>query len=327
MGGLVLTKVLITGGAGFIGYHLSKNLSEHGYDVTLCDNFFRGKKDIELNRLVKNKNVKLINCDLTKKEQLKKLGNGYQYVYHLAAINGTRYFYEMPETVLRVNILSAINILDWFISSDCKKILFASSSEVYASNKNLIIPTPENVPLSISDVYNPRFSYAGSKIAGELLFVNYSRKYNFRMSIVRYHNIYGTRMGFEHVVPEFITRVLKKEDPFKILGGKETRAFCYVDDAIAATKLVMESEKTDGSITHVGNDTEEVRIIDLAKMMLKRFNFKPRLDIRPSPKGSVKRRCPNISKLRNIGYKPKIDLRTGLEKTFEWYRKVYTNSK
>ena len=105
-------------------------------------------------------------------------------MYHLAAVNGTRYFYEMPHEVLRINLLTTINVLDWFSQGRVGKILFASSSETYSGSQRLInipIPTPENVPLAIDDIYNPRFSYAASKIAGELLFIHYAKKYGFKM--------------------------------------------------------------------------------------------------------------------------------------------------
>jgi len=321
----VLAKILVTGGAGFLGFSLSKLLAKEGHEITICDNLFRGKMDEELKELIDLNNVSFVNCDLTKADELSKLEKSYDYVYHLAAIQGTKYFYEIPHKVLRVNILSTINILDWVANRKIKKILFASSSETYAGAMEvfgLSIPTPEDVPLVIENVKNPRRSYAGSKIIGELLFINYARKFKFNMSIVRYHNIYGPRMGYEHVIPEFIVRSLKKEDPFKIFGGKQTRAFCFVDDAIKATKLVMESDKTNNEIIHVGNDKEEITIVDLAKKVFDIAKFHPKLDVRPAPEGSVERRCPDISKLKELtDFEAKISLDGGLRKTYEWYNK------
>jgi nucleoside-diphosphate-sugar epimerase len=163
--------------------------------------------DNELKSLLELDNVTYINCDLTNPNDFDKLDTNYDYVYHLAAINGTKNFYEMPQKVLRVNVLSSINLLDWYIQTKCKKILFTSSSETYAGTmrtSGFSIPTPENVPLCVDDILNPRWSYGGSKIMGELLFLNYSKMNNFDMSIIRYHNIYGGRMGYDHVIPEFI---------------------------------------------------------------------------------------------------------------------------
>lgn len=326
-----MKKCLVTGGAGFIGCHLAKKLADEGQHVTVCDNLFRGKADEDFKRLTEMKNVQYIQADLTAPESFKQFDKNYDYVYHLAAINGTKNFYEIPDKVLRVNTLAAVNILDWFITAKCKKILFTSSSETYAGTMRLFgvpIPTPENVPLSIEDIHNPRWSYGGSKIIGELFFANYARVHKFDMSIIRYHNIYGARMGYEHVIPEFIARIEKKEDPFKIFGGTETRAFCYVDDATEATKSVMESSATNGEIVHIGNDTEEITIKDLAKRMFGIAGVSPKLDIQPAPSGSVQRRCPDISKLKKMtGYSPRTSLEDGLKKTFVWYQRDIRNKK
>ena len=318
------SKVLITGGAGFIGYHLGKSLAENGYQVTLCDNLSRGKMDGELQRLCQQGSVQFITCDLTQTDGLNKLERDYAQVYHLAAINGTRYFYEMPHQVLRVNTLALINLLDWFIDTDCGKILFASSSEVYAGTARAFgvpIPSPEDLCLSVDNVYNPRLSYAGSKIIGELFLINYSKVYKFPMTIIRYHNIYGPRMGYEHVIPEFCLRILKRNEPFAIHGGAESRAFCYIDDAIRATRLAMESANTENEILHIGNPDEEITIAELANKMFDLFDFHPSVDIAPAPEGCVNRRCPDIAKLTKLtGYKPEVDLVEGLEKTFNWYK-------
>jgi len=320
-----MIKTLITGGAGTIGLPLAQHLYAQGQEITICDNLFKPKiKDKELNDFLKQKNVKFINIDLTKFENLKKLEKDYNYVYHLAAINGTKYFYEIPQEVLRINTLAMINILEWFKDTTCGKILFSSSNEAYASTINKIggpIPTPEDIMLSIGDIKNPRWSYGGSKLIGELFFINYARAYKFNMSIIRYHNSYGPRMGYAHVIPEFIMRIIKKENPFNIYGGKETRAFCYISDTVKATQLVMESKKTNDEIIHIGNDQEEISMINLAKKMFDLFGYYPKLKINPAPEGSVNRRCPGITKLKKLGYKPEVNLDTGLKLTYEWYKK------
>jgi UDP-glucose 4-epimerase/UDP-glucuronate decarboxylase len=321
-----MKKVLVTGGAGFIGYHLSKHLANQGNEVTIIDNLFRGKMDNELKELIEMENVKYIEADLTNYNFFEKLDDDYDYVYHLAAINGTKYFYEIPDKVLRTNILSAINILDWFVNSESKKILFTSSSETYAGAMRkfeLDIPTPEDVPLCIEDVKNPRWSYAGSKIIGELLFTNYAKKHDFDMAIVRYHNIYGPRMGYEHVIPEFLLRIYKKTDPFPVYGNT-SRAFCYIEDAVEATELVMENKNCNGEVLNIGNDLEEISMVDLAKTMFEVLNYDAKIDIKSTPKGSVDRRCPNISKLKKMtDYKPKINLNAGIELTHRYYYKYF----
>jgi len=326
-------NALVTGGAGFIGFALSKALAEKGCSVTITDNLFRGKKDREFEELISRPNVTFINCDLTKPESFSKFGSpdGYSHVYHLAAINGTRLFYDMPGEVLRVNILSAMNLLEWFKTAKNAKVLFSSSSETYAGTVALgkaEIPTPENIPLTIEDPYNPRWSYGGSKILGELLFINYARKRDFRFSIVRYHNIYGPRMGTEHVIPEFVLRAGRKENPFTINGGEQTRAFCFMDDAVDATIAVMESEKTDSETIHVGNSSEEIKISELAEKVFAISGCSPKLKILPAPQGSVIRRCPDTSKLRRLtGFMARVSLETGMKKTAKWYLEMQKDGK
>jgi len=318
-------KILITGGAGFIGYHLSKHLADRGDDVVICDNFVRGKKDAELNELLNRSNVNLIECDLSNPLNLEKIGSGYDYIYHMASINHTGLFYKIPDEILRVGILTSINILDWMKSKNKEgKIMFTSSNEAYAgalhSFDKLLIPTPENVPLVISDTYNPRWSYAGTKLIGELLFINYAKVHNFRMSIVRPHNFYGPRAGAGHVIPDFIERILAKESPFNIYGAKDTRSFCYIDDAIEQITAVMESCKTDGETIHLGN-SEEILIEDLAKLLFKIAGYNQEIIIHDSPIGSVKRRCSDLSKLYDLlGIKAKIGLEEGLLRTINWYK-------
>ena len=323
-----MKKVLVTGGAGFIGYHLSKHLISRGVDVTLVDNLFRGKMDYLFSDLLKESNLKFVNLDLTNPTSFKRLDCAYDYVYHLAAINGTEYFYKMPDAVLRTNILTAINVLDWFTKSNCGKILFTSSSETYAGTMTrfgLPIPTPEDVPLCICDVFNPRWSYAGSKIIGELLFINYARMHNLDMSIVRYHNVYGPRMGYSHVIPNFLLRIYDGIKPFPIYGSTQ-RAFCYVDDAVKATELVMTNKNCSGKILNIGNNLEEITTIDLAKLMFEILNYHAEISVGPEPEGSVGRRCPNIDKLTELtGYCPEVPIRTGLSLTHDYYYANFKN--
>ncbi|MFC1992241.1 NAD-dependent epimerase/dehydratase family protein [Chloroflexota bacterium] len=323
-----MSRILITGGAGFIGYHLAKRLSEQNHTVIICDNFLRGKLDNDLQDLLeKYDNCELVNCDLANKEGLKNLGGSYNYVYHLAALMSVKYATEMPEKVLRDNVLSTINILDWFLESKSGRILFSSTSETYSAaieHYTLPIPTPEDVPLIIDDAFNPRYSYKASKILGELLFINYARAHNINMSIMRYHNIYGPRMGFEHVISELSMRILNQENPFKLYSPNQSRAFCYVEDAVDATIKVAESEKASSEIINIGNDAEEISISTLASKLFKVAGFFPEVEPLPSPPGSPDRRCPAINKLRDVtGFKPKIALDEGLPRTFEWYRKHY----
>lgn len=321
-----MKKILITGGAGFIGYHLSKRLAEAGHRVVIVDNFFRSRNDPNLKGLLQKKNVTLIEIDLTEPKSWDAVGEGYDEVYHLVGINGTKFFYEIPHEVLRIGVSTTMNALEWFRTTNKKpnaKILYTSSNEAYASGFDLgtvPIPTPEGVPLVIADTYNPRWSYGGQKLIGELFFIHYAKAYNLRMSIVRPHNFYGPRAGYEHVIPEIVGRVSQKVDPFPVYGADDTRSFCYIEDAAEAIQCVMESKKTDGGTYHIGT-SEETLIADLVKKLFTLMKYSPKkLDVKNSPAGSVKRRLADVSKIkRDTGWEAKTPLEEGLQKTIEWY--------
>lgn len=319
-------NILITGGAGFIGLHLARLHIKYGDSLTLVDNFFRGKEDADLAEVLGHKNVKLMQLDLTKPSDWDKIPGGFDYVYHLAAVNGTDLFYKIPHEVLRINLLATIYGLEWFKDKNPEgKIMFTSSNEAYAGGleayNRLPIPTPEDVPLVISDVRNPRWTYAGTKLIGEQLFISYAESFKLRISIVRPHNFYGPRAGFNHVIPQFIERITKQVDPFPIYGADETRSFCYIQDAVEAMRLVMLSPKTNGETYHIGTPEETV-IRDLAEKLFKVSGWRPKkIEIHKSPAGSVKRRLADVSKINKaVGWQPKVSLEDGLALTYSWYK-------
>jgi len=325
-----MVKVLITGGAGFVGYRLGKRLADQkGYRVTIADNFFRGKRDEDFEALIARPNVTFVKADLTDPRSWKKVGGGYDHVYHLVGINGTKLFYEIPHEVLRIGVSTTMNALDWFRMQNKKKgakILYTSSNEAYGSALEafgkLPLPTPENVPLVIADTYNPRWSYGGQKLIGELFFIHYAKAYDFRMSIVRPHNFYGPRAGYEHVIPQIVGRASARAEPFTVFGADDTRSFCYIDDAVEAIQMVMESKKTDSGTYHIGTKEETV-ISDLVQHIFDHLDWHPKnMVIKKSPKGSVKRRLADVSKIKNdTGWRAKTPLKKGLHETIEWYLK------
>ncbi len=322
-------NVLITGGAGFIGLHLSKHLADCGYKITIIDNFERITSAKNLDDIPINDSVSFINADITLPQTFDNLTKDYDYIYHLAAINGTPNFYSIPDKVLKVGVLGVLNILDWFAKRKSGKLLFSSSSETYSGGYALLgkkfpFPTPEDVPLIVSNPKNVRWSYGASKILGEVAMYSYAKAYNFdNFVIVRYHNVYGPRMGYDHVIPQFIKRIVKKQNPFKIFGYNETRAFCYISDAIKATQMVMESSKTKGDIINIGRSDEEIKIRDLAKKLFKIAGVDPKIEIEPSPEGSALRRCPDTRKLKNLGFAPEVPLEDGLKICYDWYKNIF----
>ncbi len=325
-------NILITGGAGAIGCRLASHLlASYGKDLrlVLADNLSRGKTDSDFKMVLADKRVKFLNLDLTDLASYKKLGKNYDHVYHLAAVNGTKLFYLMPHETLRINTLALIYMLEWFKKENPQgKFCFTSSNEAYASALSafgqLPIPTPEKVPLVIDDPYNARWSYASTKLVGELFVIHYAKMHNFRALIVRPHNFYGPRAGYGgHVIPDFCERIAAHTDPFPIYGADDTRTFCYITDAMRAMQMLMDSPKTDGQpieTVHIG-DFEEITMRELAEKLFKVVGWKPKeLDIKNSPAGSVKRRLADVSNLQSLtGWKPEVSLEEGLKRTYDWY--------
>lgn len=322
-------KALITGAAGAVGCYLARDLLARDYELTLVDNLQRGRRDAEFEAILNDARVTFLELDLTDPSSYASLGGGYDYVYHLAAVNGTRLFYEIPEVVLRTNTLSLIYLLDWFKEYNrASKFCFTSSNEAYASALDafgvLPFPTPENVPLVIADPYNPRWSYASTKLIGELFVIHYAQRYNLKAIIVRPHNFYGPRSGYDHVIPDFCGRVNASVDPFPIYGSDESRSFCYLEDAVEAMRLLMESSVGDKApeTVHIGSQ-REITMGELADLLFKVAGWRPAtIQHSKSPPGSVKRRQPDIQKIKLlVGWEPRTSLEDGLRRTLDWYRK------
>jgi len=314
-------RYLVTGGLGFLGASLVRHLVEAGHQVRVLDNGSRGS---EARVASLRTQVEIIKGDIRDAKVVQRSLQGMDSVCHLAAINGTEYFYERPADVLEVAVKGMLNVLDGCVAEGVGELLFASSSEVYQSPP--AVPTDENVQLSIPDPLNPRYSYAGGKIVSELMAINYGRKHFDRVLIFRPHNVYGPDMGCEHVIPQFTVRLLRllstegkaHKIPVPINGtGEQSRSFIYIEDCVAALMLIL--EKGDHlNIYNIGT-TEEVTIRDLAHRVANLLGAQIEIVPGPAPKGEPLRRCPDISKLQSMGYRPRFRLDDGLRPTVEWY--------
>ena len=315
-----MSKVLVTGGSGFIGSALVKALVHSGATVRVLDDNSRGSP--RRLKAVAN-DVEFIAGDIRDAAAVAAAAKGMDEVHHLAFVNGTEFFYSQPELVLDVGVRGMVNVIDACRKQKVGSLILASSSEVYQTPPK--VPTDESAPLVVPDVLNPRYSYGAGKLISEVMAINFGRKYFERVLIFRPHNVYGPDMGWEHVVPQFALRLhtLGNSQPsgrlrFEIQGtGEETRSFCFVDDLVAGVMVMREKGEHLG-IYHVGTG-EEVTIAELARRVAHLAQREIELIPGRLQAGGTMRRCPDISKLARLGYKPRVPLSEGLKPTLDWY--------
>lgn len=314
---------LVTGGAGFLGSALVRRLVADGHRVRVLDDCSRGSPRRLADVLDR---IELIPGDIRDAATVRGAVAGVDSIAHLAFVNGTEFFYTKPDLVLDVGVRGMINLIDAGAACGTAELILASSSEVYQTPPS--VPTDETVPCSIPDVLNPRYSYGGGKLISELMALHWAAKHFGRVVVFRPHNVYGPDMGREHVVPQFALRMARLADgqprgviDFPIQGsGQETRAFVHVEDFTEGVLRVMRSGEHLG-IYHVGTDVETT-IADLAREVARCFGRELRLVPGPLQAGGTPRRCPDISRVRALGFAPRIGLRQGLEQTVRWYREL-----
>jgi UDP-glucuronate decarboxylase len=315
----VADRALVTGGAGFVGLHLTRSLLDDGWDVVIVDDLSRTGNDPALRELLPH--VEVLEHDLVRPLPAARLGTGYRTVYHLAAMVGVARVAAEPARVLQVNLLSTANVLDWCARVAPEAVFLSSTSEIgdgAVATGLASLPVPESAPAVFPAPFLPRTGYAVSKLASELLLVHSTS--GFRARVARYHNVYGPRMGHHHVVPELIDRIAAGQDPLVVYGARQFRAFCHIRDAVRATRLLAEHPSADPIVANVGNDAEEVMIGDLARMLLSRLGRSVEIDEVAAPAGSPERRWPDLTVLRTrTGYEPTVPLGEGLDDCVAWY--------
>ncbi len=310
-------KILVTGGAGFIGSHLCRYLLKKGYEVVCLDNFFTGS-GINIIDLKKNAKFKVIPHDITNPINIQE---HFDRIYNLACPASPVHYQFDPIETIKANTLGVINILE-FAKLNGARILQASTSEIYGDP--LEHPQKESYKGNVNTL-GPRACYDEGKRVAETLFMDYHRTYKIPIRIARIFNTYGPSMDKDdgRVVSNFIMQALKNE-PITIYGeGKQTRSFCYVSDLVEGLYRLMESDYI-GPI-NLGN-SGEFTIMELAKKVIKITNSKSKIEYRELPQDDPALRKPDITLAKKfLKWEPKIQLNEGLKKIIDYFKWLIKN--
>lgn len=309
------SKVIVTGGAGFIGSHLVEKLLDLGASVTVIDTMLCGNK---IEHLKGRKNLSVHVLDVMDVPAIAPLFTGADMVFHLAAMVGVEETQDDPVTLLNVEIIGTASVIAVAAKNKVKRFVFASSSEVYGDSWE---PMVEEGP------FNPKSSYALTKLVGEHYCKAYYQKYGLKYTALRYFNSYGPRQDERFVLSRFVNRSLSGKELFVYGDGTQTRDFTYVEDSVIMSLLAGASDSAINEVLNFGTGTA-VSINTLADMVLSDLDLKGRVkvsfkdyDKHRSREIEVFSRIADVSRAEKLlGYRPATTLEDGLKKYIDWYR-------
>jgi UDP-glucose 4-epimerase len=303
---IVAKKVIITGGAGFIGSSLAKELVNQGHEVTILDNLSTGKREI-IQKLLEKDNVRFVEGSVTDLPLLEKLFQGIEYIFHQAALARVPLSVEHPLATNKVNITGTLNVLIAARDNKVKKVVYASSSSVYGTN-----PTPQKEGM----VPDPLSPYALTKLAGESYCTIFSQLYGLPTVSLRYFNVYGPGQDPESqyamVIPAFIDRMMRDEPPIIFGDGEQSRDFTYIQDVVHANILAADSDIEGVFNIGSGKNITINALADEIKALLNKNLESEHKEPRP---GDAKHTLADITRARKFNYEPKWSLRNGLIET------------
>lgn len=309
-----IKRILVTGGAGFLGSHLCERLVALGHDVICLDNFFTSQKS-NVARLLDCSNFELIRHDITQPIWLE-----VDQIYNLACPAAPGHYQFNPIKTTKTSVLGAINVLG--MARRCKaKVLQASTSEVYGDPE--VHPQVESYRGSVNPI-GPRACYDEGKRVAETLFMDYHRMNRVNIRVIRIFNTYGPRMHpyDGRVVSNFIRQALRGEDITLFGDGSQTRSFCYCDDLIDGIQRMMEGPDDFIGPVNLGNPSE-FTVKELAELVIELTGAPSRIVLHPLPADDPTRRRPDIALARQkLGWEPQVSLREGLERTIAWFRSI-----
>jgi UDP-glucuronate decarboxylase len=309
-----IERVLVTGGAGFLGSHLCERLVDQGHDVICLDNFFTSQKT-NVAHLLGRPNFELLRHDVAHPVFLE-----VDKIYNLACPAAPGHYQYNPIKTMKTSVLGAINLLG--LAKRCRaRILQASTSEVYGDPE--VHPQPESYRGAVNPI-GPRACYDEGKRAAETLFMDYYRMHGTKIRIVRIFNTYGPRMHpFDgRVVSNFIRQALQGEDITVFGDGSQTRSFCYCDDLVEGILRMMNGPDEFIGPVNLGNP-DEFTILELATLVIELTGSKTKIVTRPLPVDDPARRRPDITLAKkHLDWQPQVKLREGLSRTIDWFRAI-----
>ena len=313
-GSLTRRRVLVTGGAGFLGSHLCERLLADGHDVLCADNFFTGRKD-NIAHLLGDPSFEVLRHDVTF-----PLFVEVDEIYNLACPASPIHYQFDPVQTTKTSVMGAINMLG-LAKRTHARILQASTSEVYGDPT--VHPQTEDYRGNVNPL-GPRACYDEGKRCAETLFLDYHRQHQVRIKVVRIFNTYGPRMHPQdgRVVSNFIVQALRGEDITLYGDGMQTRAFCYCDDLVEGfVRLMATSDDVTGPV-NIGNP-HEIPVRELAERILRLTGARSKLTFRPLPQDDPMQRCPDIGLARSLlGWEPKVALDEGLGRTIAYFDRL-----
>jgi nucleoside-diphosphate-sugar epimerase len=322
-------RILLTGGGGFIGSHLCQRLAD-SHKITIYDN---GSRDaLRYTELQRHPNLTYVDGDILDQERLRKAAEGAQVIIHLAAIAGVSNYYDRPVDTMRTNVQGTLNVLQAACETRPELFVNFSSSEVYGPETS---GAHESSDTTQGEVKVSRWTYSVSKLAGEHLCFAYHRQHGLPVVSIRPFNIYGPRQVGEGAVQIFAALALRNEPITVHNDGSQLRAWCYIDDFVDGLLRCLGTREAIGEVFNIGNPVDTVSVRALAQRIIRLAGsrseivfapFRPTGSSKgdPGSDGEVRVRVPSIEKAEKIlGFRPRVGLDEGLERTIAWYRDVY----
>lgn len=311
-------KILITGGAGFIGVALAERLVKDNQISILDTNLEHNS--LAFSELKDNKNVVTAKVDILDAEQVSRFAQDAQIVLHMAAVLGVQEVIRNASYTLDVNYIGTSNLMRALANNpNCKRVVVFSTSEIFGSQAFQVTENGDSLLSSAQDV---RWCYCLSKLAAEHLAFSYFREKGLPVVVVRPFNVFGAKRVGDHVILRFILKALKNEDLEVYGDGTQIRAWCYIDDFCDALLQCMEVEQAIGQAFNIGNQRNTITIYNLAKTIISLCNSKSKIVFKALDFKDVDIRVPDTSKARELlGFTPKVELEDGLSRTIEWVKK------